>query len=184
MEFPDMPDPGENLSSPLSEVISARDKATLDMVREALLKKRVLLAYQPVMQTARPDQVAFYEGFIRVADRKGRIIPARDFMGVVEKQEMGRILDTLALEKGLEALEIEPGLRLSINMSARSIGYPRWNRVMEAGLIKDPTIAERLILEITESSAITLPEIVQVFMADMQMKGISFALDNFGAGYT
>ena len=45
-------------------------------------------------------------------------------------------------------------------------------------------MAERLILEITESSAMLMPDIVRVFMADLQLRGVSFALDDFGAGYT
>ncbi len=69
-------------------------------------------------------------------------------------------------------------------MSARSIGYPRWSTVLEQGLALDPTVAERLILEITESSAMLMPDIVQVFMRNLQARGVSFALDDFGAGYT
>ena len=41
-----------------------------------------------------------------------------------------------------------------------------------------------MILEITESSAMLMPDLVTVFMADMQARGICFALDDFGAGYT
>jgi EAL domain-containing protein (putative c-di-GMP-specific phosphodiesterase class I) len=69
-------------------------------------------------------------------------------------------------------------------MSARSIGYPEWLTTLERGLRSDPTIGERLILEITESSAIEMPDLVVDFMADMQERGICFALDDFGAGYT
>src|SRR5690606_10175489 len=52
------------------------------------------------------------------------------------------------------------------------------------GIRADPTVAERLILEITESSAMVMPDAVTVFMADLQAEGISFALDDFGAGHT
>ncbi len=94
------------------------------------------------------------------------------------------MIDCQALEKGLHVLSKYPFVRLSINMSARSIGYSRWMRTLKRGLGKDPTIAERLILEITESSAMLVPELVMGFMTDLQVKGISFALDDFGAGYT
>lgn len=176
-------DPAE-LSSPLSVAISARDRDTLALVRDAITRKDVLLAYQPVVQTAEPDRIAFYEGLIRVLDDTGRIIPAADFITVVEGQLLGRELDALALELGLRALEEEPGLRLSVNMSARSIGYPRWNAVLNDGLEHNPTLAERLILEITERTAITMPDIVQLFMRELQAMGISFALDDFGSGYS
>ncbi len=48
----------------------------------------------------------------------------------------------------------------------------------------NPGLAERLILEITESSAMGLPELVLRFMHDLQGRGVSFALDDFGAGCT
>ena len=55
---------------------------------------------------------------------------------------------------------------------------------MRRFLSNDKTLGERLILEITESSAMQAPEIVVDFMEDLQMRGICFALDDFGAGHT
>ncbi|MFV2003160.1 MAG: EAL domain-containing protein, partial [Paracoccaceae bacterium] len=140
--------------------------------------------FQPIVQAERPDRPAFYEGLIRVMDRTGRIIPAREFIDVVETHEIGRKIDCAALRLGLESLAAEPALRLAINMSARSIGYKPWLQTMKRGLRNNPTVAERLILEITERSAMVMPDIVQAFMTDMQKLGIAFALDDFGAGYT
>ncbi|MEM1237070.1 MAG: EAL domain-containing protein [Pseudomonadota bacterium] len=169
---------------PLSAAVTERDKSTLDMVQEALRSKRAVLAYQPVMQAAAPGKAAFYEGLVRILDGTGRPIPARDFMGEVEDTETGRLIDCLSLELGLKTLAQEPDVRLSINMSARSIGYGRWMKTLERGLEDNPTGAERLILEIEEKSAMTTPELVISFMRDLQRKGISFALDDFGAGFT
>ncbi|MEH7828173.1 EAL domain-containing protein [Gemmobacter denitrificans] len=175
---------GEVAGSPLAFVISEQDRETIAMVEHALREKRVRLAYQPVVLGTDPTRAAFYEGLIRVLDETGRVIPARDFMGAVENQEIGRLIDCAALELGLQTLARHTDIRLSINMSARSIGYPRWMRVLKKGLQVSPTIGERLILEITESSAILVPEIVTAFMDDLQREGIAFALDDFGAGYT
>ncbi len=154
------------------------------MVQEAVRHRQVMLAYQPVVQARHPERIAYYEGLIRVLDETGRIIPANEFIGVVEDTETGRILDCLALEKGLGTLARHPGLRLAVNMSARSIGYRKWMRILNRGLEGNPTVAERLILEITESSAMLVPELVATFMSGLQSKGISFALDDFGAGFT
>ena len=131
-----------------------------------------------------PERVAFHEGLIRVLDPHGRMIPARDFIGAVEDTEIGREIDCIALELGLGALARHPDVRLSINMSARSIGYPRWMRAFRKGLAAGPTVGERLILEITESSAMLVPELVIAFMEELQAEGVAFALDDFGAGYT
>ncbi|MDU8913800.1 EAL domain-containing protein [Aestuariicoccus sp. MJ-SS9] len=171
-------------SNALDLALAKRDRATLDMVRAAIQHRQILLAFQPVVQTRRPDHIAFHEALIRVMDETGRIIPAKDFIDAIEETETGRILDCIALEKGLAELARQPGLRLSINMSARSIGYKKWTRVLHRALDSDPTIGERLILEITESSAMLVPELVSTFMSELQRKGISFALDDFGAGYT
>ena len=176
--------PEDGYDSPLSVADRMRQQDTIDMVRRALDDKRAMLAYQPVVQARMTNRAAFYEAYIRILDDKGRVIPARDFMGAVETHEIGRRIDCLALELGLAALAQEHSIRLSVNMSARSIGYPQWLATLERGLRADPTIAERLILEITEGSAMLMPDLVTVFMADMQARGICFALDDFGAGYT
>ncbi|MEL6689016.1 MAG: EAL domain-containing protein [Pseudomonadota bacterium] len=175
---------GQGAVDPLSAAVTSRDESTMEMVQEALNSKRAVLAYQPVMQAAAKGHVAFYEGLVRILDATGRPIPAKDFMGEVEDTEIGRMIDCLTLELGLQTLAQEPDVRLSINMSARSIGYTRWMKTLETGLALNPTIGERLILEIEEKSAMTTPELVISFMRELQGRGISFALDDFGAGFT
>ncbi len=179
---------GQDLNEPLS-VSSRYDDGSetsriIEMVNSAIDRKNILLAYQPIVHSKNPTRPAYYEGLIRVLDDRRQIIPAKDFIETVETMELGRILDCLALELGLVALAEEPSLRLAINMSARSVGYPRWMDTLNHGLALDSTIAERLLLEITESSAMLMPELMNVFMADLHRRGISFALDYFGAGYT
>lgn len=172
------------LDSPLTWANTGRDRSINQMIERAIHQKDVLLAYQPVVSARHPDRIAFHEGLIRILDEDHNILPAGDFMPVAETRETGRIIDCLSLEMGLNTLAEQPSLRLSINMSARSIGYPRWMEVLNRGLARDRTVAERLILEITESSAMIMPDLVTVFMADLHRRGISFALDDFGAGYT
>ncbi len=180
-DLADMPNGGH---TPLDYAVARRDADTLDMVTQAVRNKQALLAFQPVMRAQPADSVAFYEGLIRVLDETGRVIPARDFMPIVEDTELGRSIDTLSLAMGCKALSLVPGLRLSINMSARSIGYTPWMKTLERWLDRDDSIGPRLILEITETSAMTVPELVIDFMDRLQMRGICFALDDFGSGYT
>lgn len=177
----DIPPGGD---SPLNHAVTQRDASTLEMVREAVAHRQTLLAFQPVMRASDPTRIAFHEGLIRLLDPTGRVIPAKDFMPVIENTETGRQVDVLALRLGLNALHSHPGLRLSINMSARSIWYQEWNRVLRHWLSRDATLGERLILEITESSAMMVPELVANFMDQLQPYGICFAMDDFGAGQT
>ncbi|MCU0800558.1 MAG: EAL domain-containing protein [Rhodobacteraceae bacterium] len=171
-------------ASPLAVAISAADSDTINMVKMALKERRLALAFQPVVMASNPDRTGFHEGLMRVLDPTGRAIPAKDFMPAVEAHEIGRQIDAAALAIGLRALADTPDLRLSVNMSARSIGHPDWMRVLTKGLNASPTVGERLILEITESSAMMVPELVIRFMHDLSRKGIAFAIDDFGAGQT
>lgn len=168
--------------SPLDFAISQRSLSTLDMVKEAINHNQTLLAFQPVMRSDAMGQVGFYEGLIRVLDATGRVIPAGEFMGKIEDSETGREIDVLALRHGLNSLKNNPHLRLSINMSARSIGYRPWMNCLNRFLSASPSLGERLILEISESSAMLVPELVIDFMERLQPRGICFAMDNFGSG--
>ncbi|MDO5612394.1 MAG: EAL domain-containing protein [Paracoccus sp. (in: a-proteobacteria)] len=171
-------------ASPLDYAIDQQSRVTLPTVRLAVERGNCVLAFQPVVQSGRTERPAFYEGLIRIIDESGRIVPLRDFMPVAETTELGRRIDCLSLALGLQSLREDPSLRLSINMSARSIGYPDWITTLRDGLISEPQVAERLILEITESSAMEMPDVVHQFMREVQGYGVSLALDDFGAGYT
>jgi EAL domain-containing protein (putative c-di-GMP-specific phosphodiesterase class I) len=170
--------------NPLNAAVTSRDRGTLDMVAQAIKNNQAMLAFQPVVIAGDTGRVGFYEGLIRVLDETGRIIPAREFMSIVERAELGREIDVVALNLGLKTLHRNPSLRLSINMSARSIGYHRWMQTLQRWVKKDSTLGERLILEITESSAMDQPELVIDFVARLRKSNISFALDDFGSGYT
>lgn len=175
-------DPSED--SPLSAAVTEISRDVLAMVTKAVQRRNVLLAFQPVVQAGGQQAVAFHEALIRVTDENGRIIPAREFFSTVETMEIGRELDCLALAMAFDALSQDPMLRLSVNMSARSIGYPPFVRALHQGFRRCPTGGERLILEISEQSAMMMPELVTTFMARLQGEGVSFALDDFGAGQT
>ncbi|MDC0582434.1 EAL domain-containing protein [Paracoccaceae bacterium] len=56
--------------------------------------------------------------------------------------------------------------------------------MLSKALQRTPSIGKRLILEITEGSAMLLPEIVIPFMRDLSQRGVGFALDDFGSGAT
>lgn len=172
-------------ASPLDIAVAERDQDIMGMVEMAVRNRQVQLAFQPVVAAAYQSRPAFYEGLARVLDHNGRPIPAHEFIDEIEAHEVGRALDCVALELGLRALINNPNLKLAINMSARSIGYRRWVQTLERGLSQaDSTLGNRLILEITEASAMVMPDVVQSFMTGLQSQGILFALDDFGAGYT
>ena len=172
------------LSSPLSAAISVQDRDTLAMVAGALKDRRMRLAFQPVVYAADPTLIGFFEGFIRLLNLRDQVIPARDFMAAVEQRQLGRDIDCAALQLGLMAMQRNPQIRVSINMSARSVGYRPWLEILNRALSETPRLGANLILEINENSALHVPDVLKPFMAEMREKGIVFALDDFGAGMT
>ena len=172
------------LTDPFSYALASRDRDATTLVREALENGRAQLAFHPVFTAEAPSHITFYEGLVRVSDADGRIIPAAHFMPQVEETALGRMIDCAALQLALAALRRQQDLRLSINVSARSIGDGEWRRILDRGLALAPEVGQRLIFEISESSAMMLHENVIRFMHEMQPIGVGFALDGFGAGYT
>ena len=171
-------------ASPLDVAISAQERETLAMVASALEQRRMRLAFQQVVYAADPKLIGFFEGFIRLLNLRDQVIPARDFMPVVEMRQLGREIDCAALQMGLMAMQRNPHIRVSINMSARSVGYRPWLDILYRALTETPRLGANLILEINEASALQMPDVLKPFMAEMRERGIVFALDDFGAGMT
>ncbi len=170
------------LVDPLVYAMASRDADVPRLVRDALGRGRGQLVFHPVVTADADNLVAFHEGLIRLSDEEGRLIPAAHFMPRVEDTDLGRDIDCLSLRLALYHLRQNPSLRLSINLSARSIGDGEWRRTLDRGLMDHGNLGDRLIFEISETSAMMLHENVIRFMSEMQPKGIGFALDRFGAG--
>lgn len=173
-----------SLADPLTVAVSAADRETLAMVRAALALRRMRLAFQPAVYAADPSIIGFYEGYIRLLDPQDRVIPASAFMDVAETQELGREIDVAALQLGLHTLQRTPGIRIAVNMSARSVGYKKWVQTLRQALKAHPGLGRRLILEISEASAMQMPDVLIPFMKELRAEGIAFTLDDFGAGAT
>jgi EAL domain-containing protein (putative c-di-GMP-specific phosphodiesterase class I) len=173
-----------DVADPLHYAIASRDADVIGLVRAALAAGRADLAFHPVMTADAAPRITFFEGLVRVMDDAGRIIPAAQFMPQIENNVLGRQIDCVSLALALDRLRQNPDLRLSINLSARSIADGEWRRILDDGLRDRTRLGERLIFEISETSAMQLHDVVIRFMQDMQPKGVSFALDGFGAGMT
>ncbi|SHE31265.1 EAL domain, c-di-GMP-specific phosphodiesterase class I (or its enzymatically inactive variant) [Loktanella atrilutea] len=174
----------DDFADPLQYAFASRDADTPQLVSRALDRGQAKLAFQPIVMAADPARTAFHEGLIRLLDDAGRVIPAANFMPQVTNTEIGRRIDVLTLDLALRMLRQNPAMRLSVNVSARSLGDWRWRQTLEAGLAERGALGERLIFEISEASAMMLHEVVMHFMQDMQPRGVAFALDGFGGGMT
>ncbi len=149
------------------------------LVREALEHDRVQIEFQPVVMQVPSPRTATHEGFIRILDPEGRVLPAGRFMGAVEESTLGRDLDCASLRLGLQALRAHSSLRLAINASARSLGNGPWRAALDSGVRE---FGGRLTLEIGEGSATLVADRVTRFMAELRPLGLRFVLDDFGQG--
>jgi len=159
-------------------------EATRAMVSAAIEEGRVGLAFQPVFRSGPRPLIAFHEGLIRIRDRNGRTIPAGEFIPAIENTSLVQAIDKIALQKALDMLRADPRQRLSVNISMNSIGDVGWMNILNRGCRDQAHIADRLIIEITESTPILDPEFVAYFMEKGHELGCSFAIDDFGAGFT
>ncbi|MFQ8431048.1 EAL domain-containing protein [Amaricoccus sp. W119] len=151
-------------------------------VARALAQGRLYFHYQPVVRADNPGFVAFHEMLARVRLPDGNVLAAGAFLPMVGEGELGREIDRLALSQALTALAENPRLRLSINISPRTMGDTDW-----LAFLADETrrqVTGRLILEVTEDAAIADVGQVKDFIAHTRTFGCSFALDDFGAGAT
>ena len=117
-------------------------------------------------------------------DPEGNAIAAGGFVPVIEQMGLIRLIDRKVLEMGLDVLERNPSMNLSINLSGMTAVDPVWLRLLEERLQDRKDIAERLILEITETVALDDVDEASRFVSSLTQFGCRVALDDFGAGFT
>ena len=154
-----------------------------DEIVAALNDRRVALVFEPVART-KTREVAFYECLMRLQRPDGSLLPAQDVVPVAERLGLVRLLDHRILELVVSELAAAPGLRASLNVSPPSITDPDWWHGLVAHLRMHPGVAERLIIEITETAAIQDVNETRGFVARAKDLGCRIAIDDFGAGYT
>jgi EAL domain-containing protein (putative c-di-GMP-specific phosphodiesterase class I) len=121
---------------------------------------------------------------MRVVRGDGSLVPAGEMVPVAERLGLVRMLDHRMLELVLAELAADPNLRASVNVSAAATLEGDW-AVNLAGLVRGaPAVAERLIVEITESAAIADFDQVRSFVTRVRDLGCRVAMDDFGAGHT
>lgn len=150
-------------------------------VADALRDDRIELFYQPIIRAGTDSFVAFYEGLVRIRMPDDTIIAAGRFMPFVDSTPLGTKIDCRVLRLALACLVEHPEMRLSINMGVASMKDPVWLDILDDA---DPRLCERLILEITESTAMSDVDLTTAFLHKIRQKGCSVALDDFGTGAT
>ena len=165
-----------------SGVVSQRLLALeYERVLDALREDRINLFYQPIVRADAGSFIAFHEALARIYMPDGSIIPAGQFMPFVDNTEIGTEVDLKTIALAMQTLEDQTDLRLSVNLSTRSMRNPDWLKQLE---IHDKTVRERLIIEITESGAMTNVDATVLFLDKVRHIGCALAIDDFGPGST
>ena len=154
-----------------------------DEIVAALNERRIALAFEPVVE-AKTRAIAFYECLMRVQRADGSFAQANEIIPVAERVGLVRMLDHRVLELVVAELAAAPALRASVNVSPASTVDPNWWAGLGALLRADSGVAERLIVEITETAAIQDIDEARGFVTRVKDLGCRIAIDDFGAGHT
>ncbi len=154
-----------------------------DSIVSALSDKRVALAFQPIVHAA-TGGVAFHEALLRVRLPDGAPVSPATLLPVAEKAGLVPLLDQRVLELALERLAAEPDLRVSVNCSINTVLDPEWPERLARAAAANPTLGDRLIIEITETAMIEDFETTRARIAACKRLGVRVAMDDFGAGHT
>jgi diguanylate cyclase (GGDEF)-like protein len=154
-----------------------------DEIISALNEKRVLLAFEPVVDTAQRT-VAFHECLMRIRRGDGTIVTAQNIIPVAEHLGFVRLIDHRVLHLVIAELAANPAFKASINASPLSAIDPDWWATLTTQLRMNSSVAQRLIIEITETAAIQDIDDTRGFVARVKDLGCRIAIDDFGAGYT
>lgn len=149
-------------------------------LKETLRQGLVYVEYHPIVVT-KTKEVYGYEALARGSHR-GLRSPEVLFSVAEEANliwELSRLCRRRAIE-GIEA-ELEPHHLLFLNIDPHDFRDPtfRYLDVDELG-IEHP---DRIVLEITERTAITDYPKFQGYLADFRARGFRFAVDDAGSGY-
>jgi diguanylate cyclase (GGDEF)-like protein len=165
------------------EALRRENARATDEIVAALNERRIFLAYETVARTS-DRRPAFYECLMRVRRDDGSLLGAGDAIPVAERLGLVRLLDHRVLELVVEEMVATPSLQASVNVSPGSTTDPNWWAGLGSLLRTHPGVAERLIVEITESAAIHDVDETRGFVARVKDFGCRIAIDDFGAGYT
>lgn len=149
----------------------------------ALNERRVVLAYEPVVHAA-SRKVAFHECLLRLRRPDGEIVVAPDVVPVAERLGLIRLVDHRVLELVIDDLARQKDIQLSLNISPDATIDVDWWANLEAMVRAHPGVAERMIVEITETTEIQNVDDLRGFVARIKDFGGRIAIDDFGAGFT
>jgi len=166
----------------IAQLIADTDWST--RIRDAMRDGSLQLWFQPVVSVARRE-IIYQEILLRYVDPALRISVNPDvFLSAVRRFGQSIRLDRFVIAKSFEALAMNPGLSVSINISGALFGDETYCDFVESRLRISGIAPERVLFEITENELIPNLQNASIAIERLQAAGCRFALDDFGAGFS
>ncbi|WP_375054928.1 EAL domain-containing protein [Zobellella sp. DQSA1] len=173
---------------------------SLEDMRQALRRGDIHVVYQPKV-ACRSSELTGFEVLARWQHPELGAIAPETFIALAESGGLIDALTEQVLELALHwfarlhrvdgplAAVLTPAsplktLTLSINISARSLGNPALFEWLERRCEALGLAPERLIFELTETSAMEDPVASLDILTRLRMKGFQLSLDDFGTGFS
>jgi diguanylate cyclase (GGDEF)-like protein len=157
-----------------------------EFLRRAIEEDRVEPFVQPIYNIS-TGKLFGYEVLARIRDGE-RFMAAGQFIEVAERLGFAPQIDHIILTKGLQTRE-EKGLwgqRFFFNLSTNSLFGGDYVALIEGHYARCPSdsLKEGITIEILEREAIHNVKGLMEIISEMKEIGITFALDDFGSGFS
>ncbi|WP_326937892.1 EAL domain-containing protein [Frateuria sp. Soil773] len=174
--------------TPMMQADARKRLALVTELRQALARDEFRLVFQPSVEL-RSGRILAVEALLRWQHpQRGEIHPA-EFIPMAEKLGLIRHIDEWVLRTACaqmrrwDAVGL-PSIRMAINVSATSYGYPSFVNDIRQALEAMQLAPQRLLLEVTESAILRLGEDTEKTMNALHALGVGVAIDDFGTGYS
>ena len=156
-------------------------------LREAIEQNQLVLHFQPKVEI-RSGRIIGNEALVRWQHPRLGMLPPDEFImaaehtGLIGPLTQWVLIDALTKCQGARREGIQ--LRVSINLSARSLHDPQLPKMIEQALNAVDAEPAMLMLEVTESAIVLDPKRAEENLVALSRMGISLSIDDFGTGYT
>lgn len=169
--------------SSMDEMVRMR-RALANDLRAALDGDQLDVHYQ-VQKSAATGEIRGYEALVRWQHpERGDISPA-DFIPVAEENGLILRLGEWVLRHACaKAVSWDPPYKVAVNVSPMQFAYTNLPKIVLEVLIETGLPANRLELELTESTIFADKERSLHMLRKIKALGVTIALDDFGTGYS
>lgn len=161
------------------------DRSSLENDLEAALENDELsILYQPIVRGVEGEVIA-YEALMRWDHPERGSVPPDVFIPLAEDARLiERIGAWMLRETCSEAMNWPDNVKLSVNISTLQMSEASFLNTVAQALAASGFEPSRLILELTESLVLDMNTDLERLLKSLTDLGVSFALDDFGRGYS